>query len=445
MAGTVVNDIVDEASFGRFHWTIVVLCGLLLIVDGYDVFIYGAILPQLMEQWDLTPPQAGSLASWALFGMMIGALTFGSLGDRIGRKRCIAICFSIFSVSTIVNGFVGNTTEFGVMRFLAGLGCGGLMPNAVALTNEYAPRRLRTTLVALMFSGYAVGGMVAAGLGIWLLPTFGWRAMFFAAAVPLCLLPIVLWKLPESLAVLVRRGDEERASAILTKIAPSSPVAAGRLALRDAEAGSSSIAALFRDGRAGGTLALWTCFFCCLLMVYALGSWLPQLMRTAGYGLGSSLSFLLALNFGGMFGAIGGGRLADRYGLVRVVVSSFAIGAACIALLGVKSPTAVLYLLIFVAGAGTTGTQILLYATVADFYGASIKTTGLGWASGVGRVGAIVGPLLGGLLLAAKLPMALNFVAFAVPGVISVAAMTLFARRNRSHVPDELPGAALLA
>jgi MFS transporter, AAHS family, benzoate transport protein len=179
--------------------------------------------------------------------------------------------------------------------------------------------------------------------------------------------------------------------------------------------------------------------------VYALGSWLPQLMRTAGYGLGSSLSFLLALNFGGMFGAIGGGRLADRYGLVRVVVSSFAIGATCIALLGAKSPTAVLYLLIFVAGAGTTGTQILLYATVADFYGASIKTTGLGWASGVGRVGAIVGPLLGGLLLAAKLPMALNFVAFAVPGLISVAAMMLFARRYRSHVPDELPGAALPA
>jgi AAHS family benzoate transporter-like MFS transporter len=440
MAGTVVNDIVDEATFGRFHWTIVVLCGLLLIVDGYDVFIYGAILPQLMEQWDLTPPQAGSLASWALFGMMIGALTFGSLGDRIGRKRCIAICFSIFSVSTIVNGFVGNTTEFGVMRFLAGLGCGGLMPNAVALTNEYAPKRLRTTLVALMFSGYAVGGMVAAGLGIWLLPTFGWRAMFFAAAVPLCLLPIVLWKLPESLAVLIRRGDEGRASAILTKIAPGRTVPGGQLVLRDAKAGSSSIAALFHDGRAGGTLALWTCFFCCLLMVYALGSWLPQLMRTAGYGLGSSLSFLLALNFGGMFGAIGGGRLADRYGLVRVVVSSFAIGATCIALLGAKSPTAVLYLLIFVAGAGTTGTQILLYATVADFYGASIKTTGLGWASGVGRVGAIVGPLL-----AAKLPMALNFVAFAVPGLISVAAMMLFARRYRSHVPDELPGAALPA
>jgi MFS transporter, AAHS family, benzoate transport protein len=421
MAGTVVNDIVDEATFGRFHWTIVVLCGLLLIVDGYDVFIYGAILPQLMEQWDLTPPQAGSLASWALFGMMIGALTFGSLGDRIGRKRCIAICFSIFSVSTIVNGFVGNTTEFGVMRFLAGLGCGGLMPNAVALTNEYAPKRLRTTLVALMFSGYAVGGMVAAGL------------------------PIVLWKLPESLAVLIRRGDEGRASAILTKIAPGRTVPGGQLVLRDAKAGSSSIAALFHDGRAGGTLALWTCFFCCLLMVYALGSWLPQLMRTAGYGLGSSLSFLLALNFGGMFGAIGGGRLADRYGLVRVVVSSFAIGATCIALLGAKSPTAVLYLLIFVAGAGTTGTQILLYATVADFYGASIKTTGLGWASGVGRVGAIVGPLLGGLLLAAKLPMALNFVAFAVPGLISVAAMMLFARRYRSHVPDELPGAALPA
>jgi AAHS family benzoate transporter-like MFS transporter len=427
-----INDVIDDARFRRFHMTIVALCGLLLIVDGYDVFIYGAVLPQLMEQWNLTAPQAGSLASWALFGMMIGALTFGSLGDRIGRKRCIAICFSIFSLSTIVNGLAGNTTEFAVLRFLAGLGCGGLMPNAVALTNEYAPKRLRTTLVALMFSGYAVGGMVAAGLGIWLLPAFGWRSMFFAAAVPLLLLPVILWKLPESLSVLIRRGDQAKARGLLARIAPERVIPNGqRLGYADAKGGSTSIAELFRRDRAVGTLALWVCFFCCLLMVYALGSWLPQLMRSAGYSLGSSLSFLLALNFGGMFGAIGGGRLADRFGLSRVVTAFFTLGAACIALLGINSATPVLYLLIFIAGAGTTGTQILLYATVADFYGASIRTTGLGWASGVGRVGAIVGPLLGGLLLAAKLPMTLNFVAFAIPGLVSVAAISVFGFRRR--------------
>jgi len=226
---------------------------------------------------------------------------------------------------------------------------------------------------------------------------------------------------------------------LLARIAPERVIPDGqRLGYADAKGGSTSIAELFRRDRAVGTLALWVCFFCCLLMAYALGSWLPQLMRSAGYSLGSSLSFLLALNFGGMFGAIGGGRLADRFGLTRVVTAFFALGAACIALLGINSATPVLYLLIFIAGAGTTGTQILLYATVADFYGASIRTTGLGWASGVGRrasgvgrVGAIVGPLLGGLLLAAKLPMTLNFVAFAVPGLVSVAAVSVFGYRRK--------------
>lgn len=435
MSEIAITDIIDKARFRRFHLTVVALCGLLLIVDGYDVFIYGAILPQLMDQWGLTAPQAGSLASWALFGMMIGALTFGSLGDRIGRKRCVTICFSIFSVSTLVNGFATNMTEFGVMRFLAGLGCGGLMPNAVALTNEYAPKRLRTTLVALMFSGYAIGGMVAAGLGIWLLPAFGWRAMFFAAAVPLFLLPIVVWKLPESLSVVIRRGDQAKAHALLARIAPERKLpSTSTLTYPQPAIGSTSIAALFRDDRLIGTIALWICFFCCLLMVFALGSWLPKLMRDAGYGLGSSLSFLLALNFGGMIGAIGGGRLADRFGLVRVVTTSFAVGAICIALLGINSPTPLLYVLIFIAGAGTTGTQILLYATVADFYAASIRTTGLGWASGVGRIGAIVGPLLGGMLIAANLPMTWNFVVFAVPGMVAVLAMSVFAYgRTRSE------------
>ena len=185
MANIDVSRVVDDAAFGKLHLRIILSCAILLIVDGYDVFIYGVVLPQLMEQWQLSAPQAGSLASWALFGMMSGAFLFGPLGDRIGRKTCITICFTLFSVATFLNGFADNPTSFGVFRFLAGLGCGGLTPNAVALTNEYAPKRMRSTLVALMFSGYAVGGMVAAGIGIWLLPRFGWQAMFFAAAVPM--------------------------------------------------------------------------------------------------------------------------------------------------------------------------------------------------------------------------------------------------------------------
>lgn len=434
-----VHEVIDNARFSRFHWMVMALCALLLIFDGYDLFIYGVVLPAIMQEWGLTPLQAGALGSYALFGMMFGALTFGTLADRIGRKKGIAICFALFSSATIVNGFASNPTEFGICRFIAGLGCGGLMPNAVALMNEYAPKRLRSTLVAVMFSGYSVGGMLAAGVGIYMLPRFGWESMFFAAAVPLLLLPLIFWLLPESVGFLVRQGRTAQARAILAKIEPGQQISAtDQLLLTDTKGKGGAVLELFREGRALRTLCLWLAFFCCLLMVYALSSWLPKLMANAGYSLGSSLSFLLALNFGGMAGAILGGWLGDRFNLVKVMVAFFISAALSISLLGFNSPTPLLYLLIFVAGATTIGTQILLYACAAQFYGLSIRSTGLGWASGIGRNGAIVGPLLGGALLGINLPLQLNFLAFAIPGAIAAIAMSVFAissQRSRSAAP----------
>lgn len=422
-----VHTVIDGARFTRFHWMVMALCALLLIFDGYDLFIYGVVLPSIMQQWNLTPLEAGALGSYALFGMMFGALAFGTLADRIGRKKGIAICFVLFSSATILNGFASSPTEFGIFRFLAGLGCGGLMPNAVALMNEYAPKRLRSTLVAVMFSGYSLGGMLAAGVGIYMLPRFGWESMFFAAAIPLLLLPLILWKLPESVGFLVRQGRHEQARAILAKVDPELRIdAADQLQMTDAKGHGVAVLELFREGRALRTLCLWLAFFCCLLMVYALSSWLPKLMAGAGYSLGSSLSFLLALNFGGMAGAILGGWLGDRFNLGKVMVAFFVAAAVSISLLGFKSPTPLLYGLIFIAGATTIGTQILLYAGAAQFYGLSIRSTGLGWASGIGRNGAIVGPLLGGALMAINLPLQLNFIAFAVPGAIAALAMAVF-------------------
>ncbi|WP_457788820.1 MFS transporter [Pseudomonas sp. PL-6] len=422
-----VHPVIDNARFSRFHWMVMALCALLLIFDGYDLFIFGVVLPSIMQEWNLTPLEAGALGSYALFGMMFGALGFGTLADRIGRKKGIAICFVLFSTATILNGFASNPTEFGIFRFIAGLGCGGLMPNAVALMNEYAPKRLRSTLVAVMFSGYSLGGMLAAGVGIYMLPRFGWESMFFAAAVPLLLLPLILWKLPESVGFLVRQGRHEQARAVLAKVEPGLALdAADQLLMSDGKGQGVGVFELFRDGRALRTLCLWLAFFCCLLMVYALSSWLPKLMASAGYSLGSSLSFLLALNFGGMAGAILGGWLGDRFNLGKVMVAFFVAAAASISLLGLNSPTPVLYGLIFIAGATTIGTQILLYAGAAQFYGLSIRSTGLGWASGIGRNGAIVGPLLGGALMAINLPLQLNFIAFAIPGAIAALAMAVF-------------------
>ncbi|MCK3778137.1 MFS transporter [Ensifer sesbaniae] len=430
-----VNEAIDGSPLGGFQWMVVALSALLLIVDGYDVFVAGTVLPTLIAEWDLSKPQAGALQAWALFGMMFGALIFGPLADRIGRRKGIAISFLLFTVSTLLTGFANSPEQFKIFRFFAGLGCGGLMPNAVALMNEYAPKRLRGTLVALMFSGYSVGGMVAAGLGIGLIPSYGWKPMFFIAAVPLLLLPVILWKLPESLGFLIRQGKQEEAKRIYAKIDPNARLgAADRLVFSETKGASASVLELFRHQRTLRTLMLWIAFFCCLLLVYLLSSWLPKVLQEAGYAEKASLLSLFSLNFGGMIGAIAGGWLGDRFGLPKVVVGFFVAAALSIALIGFNPPVVFLFLMVFVAGATTIGTQILLYASVAQLYNLSIRSTGLGWASGVGRIGAIVGPTLGGVLLAQEFPLQQNFLIFAVPAAISALAMLVFAISNARRV-----------
>lgn len=426
-----INQLIDDARFNVFHWRVLFWCALIIIFDGYDLVIYGVVLPVLMKEWGLTPLQAGALGSYALFGMMFGALIFGSLSDRLGRKPVIALCVVLFSGFTVLNGFARDPLEFGICRFIAGLGIGGVMPNVVALMSEYAPKKIRSTLVAIMFSGYSVGGMLSAGLGIVLLPAFGWQSVFYVAIVPLLLLPLILRFLPESVGFMVRKGREDEARNVLQRIEPTYVPQSGDSFVAGAlKAAGAPVVQLFRDGRALSTLMLWVAFFCCLLMVYALNSWLPKLMVSAGYGLGSSLTFLLVLNFGAIFGAVGGGWIGDRFKLQKVLVAFFIIAAISISLLGFNSPTVVLYCLIAIAGATTIGTQILAYACVAQFYPMAIRSTGLGWASGVGRTGAIVGPLLGGALVGIQLPLHLNFMAFAVPGVVAALAMCFVYQRQ---------------
>lgn len=423
-----VQGYIDNARFGKFHWTILIVCTLLMVFDGYDLFLFGVVIPVVMDEWGLTAVEAGTLGSYSLFGMMFGALLLGTLADKIGRKKGIVISFVLFSVATVLTGFSSTPTEFGIYRFLAGLGGGGLMPNAVALINELAPKKMRNTLVTLMFSGFSLGGVFAAGLGIYVMPRFGWEMMFFAAAVPLLVLPFIIIYLPESIAFMVRNGREVEAKDLLRKMQPENNNITSETLLVFPEKidRKGSVLDLFREGRLVGTLAFWVAFFCCLLMVYALGSWLPKLMNNAGYSLGSSLSFLVALNLGGAIGAILGGVLGDRYNLGKVIIVFFLISVASISLMGFNSPMPILYMLITVAGATVIGTQILIYAAVAQFYGLSFRSTGLGWASAVGRTGAIAGPILGGFLLAAELPLKANFIVFALPGLVAAIAMMIF-------------------
>ena len=435
-----VNAVVDQAKFKPFHLKIVLWCVFVVIFDGYDLAINGVALPLLMQEWNMTAVQAGMLASTALAGMMFGAMFFGMLADKIGRKNVILICVTLFSGFTFWGGFASNPTEFGILRFIAGLGIGGVLPNLVALTSEYAPQKLRSTLVTTMFSGYAVGGIMAALLGAWLTPSFGWEVMFYIAGIPLLLLPI-LWKfLPESLTFLVKKQQDEKARQIIQKITPEEKVSAQtQLVLNEVQVPDASIAALFKQNRGMSTLLFWCCFFMCLLMVYALGSWLPKLMMAAGYSLGSSLMFLMSMNIGAVIGTIGGGILADRFHLKPVIIGMFLMGAVALVGLGFNSPQPVIYLLVALAGASAIGSSILLYSFVAQYYPLAVRSTGIGCASAVGRVGAIVGPIIIGVLLGMELPHKLNFLAVAIPAVIGAIAVALIRIQKASEPVTETP------
>lgn len=426
-----VNAVVDEAKFKPFHLKIVLWCVFVVIFDGYDLAINGVALPLLMQEWNMTAVQAGMLASTALAGMMFGAMLFGMLADKIGRKNVILICVTLFSGFTFWGGFASGPTEFGILRFIAGLGIGGVLPNLVALTSEYAPQKMRSTLVTTMFSGYAVGGIMAALLGAWFTPSFGWEIMFYIAGIPLLMLPILYLYLPESLTFLVKKQQNEKASKIVQQISPEQNVTAStQFVLNEVHAPDASIAALFKQGRSMSTLLFWCCFFMCLLMVYALGSWLPKLMMAAGYSLGNSLMFLMAMNIGAVVGTIGGGILADRFHLKPVIIGMFLLGAVSLVGLGFNSPQAVIYLLVAAAGASAIGSSILLYSFVAQYYPLAIRSTGIGCASAVGRVGAIVGPIIIGFLLGMELPHKMNFLAVAIPAIIGAISVAMIVRKD---------------
>ena len=428
-----ISRTVDETKFNRFHGLVLFLCAFIIVCDGFDLVVYGSVVSVLMEEWQLTAVQAGTLGSYALIGMMFGAFIFAPLADKIGRKKVIILCVLLFSLFTGLIGFAKSPTEFGIYRFISGLGLGGVLPITVALMTEFAPKPLRNRLVTIMMCGYSVGGMLAAALGIFLIPKFGWESVFFVGAFPLLTLPIIIKLLPESLGFLVARNKQKEIGRLLSKIDPSyTPQKNDYYEIVIPPKTGITVAKLFGDGRALSTLLFWVSFFMCLLMVYGLNTWLPKLMVQAGYALGSSLTFLLVLNAGAIFGSLIGGWAADRWSTKKVVISYFILGVIALSLLGTHPNIFVLYTLVAIAGATTIGTQIILYSYVSQYYPIQIRSTGLGWASGIGRIGGIVGPIMGGFLLSAQLPLQLNFMAFAIPGILAAIAIAVVREKRSS-------------
>lgn len=428
-----VHKVADEAKFNKFHAKVLAWCFLIIIIDGYDIAVAGAALPSIMTGMGVNASTAGFMASSALFGMMFGAIFLGALSDKIGRRLTIAICVFLFSVFTAAAGLTNDPITFSIMRFIAGLGIGGVMPNIVAQMTEYSPKKIRSLMTTFMFSGYAIGGILAAVIGKQFIVEFGWQVVFFAAGVPVLLLPFILKSMPESLAYLLKRQNQQDLRKVVTDINP-------QLQLNESVEFTQTIKAdnehnpmvqLFKEGRSQSTLMFWIAYFTGLFMVYALSTWLTKLMAMSGYTLGSALSFVIALNVGAVIGAIGGGWLADRFHIKWVLVSMYALGSVFLYMMTLQMPTEILYFNIAMVGACTTGAQIVAYAYCGQFYPSGIRSTGIGMAAGIGRMGAILSPVLIGFIVALSLPIEQNFMVIAAAGLIGAVALS-FINHNRS-------------
>lgn len=414
-----VNHLIDNSKLKPFHYSVFLWCYFIIVVDGYDVMINGVVLPLLMKEWNLTTSQMGLLTSMTMVGMMFGAMIMGMIADRVGRKISIIICVIIFSGFTCLGGFADSPIELAILRFIAGLGIGGVLPNLTALTSEFAPKNVKSTFVTIMLSGSAVGSVLAVLIGQIVIPEHGWRMMFYLAGIPLIFLPFMFKFIPESLTYLVKNNEMDKARNTIRNIDQNITIDdTTTLILTEEKAQKASYKELFIKNRALPTVLFGFGMFMALLMLYALGSWVPKLMINAGYSMSAGLNFLLVLCIGAVLGNILGGILADKVGIKPVIVGIFLMGAITLYLLSFDLSISIIYVLLGFAGASASAAGMLLYSYVAQFYPLEVRSTGIGWTSAIGRVGAITGPIILGVILGMDLSTTMNFIIIAIPALI---------------------------
>lgn len=411
-------------------YLILSMCFISILADGYDLGIYGAVVPSLLEYqpWGLSPAQAGAIGSYSLFGMLIGAILIGTITDFFGRKWTLVVAVSFFSLTMIGCALATSPEMFGFFRLIGGIGLGGVIPTASALAIEYSPPHRRSLNYVLMFSGYSFGTVLGAVLAIFLLESYGWRFMFWIGAVPLLMVPIMIKFLPESVSFLLSRNRNTEADAICKRYQMDISFFKTEKGENNKDTGKEkkSIKGLFSKEYLRATLFIWVVYITGFYLVYGLNTWLPQIMRELGYSLNSSLSFLLVMNLTASIGAIFASTIADRLGSKRVIAFSYFLAAVCALCLTLGAPPIIVtYILVGVAGFGSVGNTQVMNAFVSKYYPTHSRATALGWGLGIGRIGAISGPLLVGFLLSTNVDLIWSFYTFVIAGVIATIAIML--------------------
>lgn len=417
-----VNTWFDQLKFNRFHVLVLLLTGLTLIFDGYDSQIIAYIMPKVLGEWNLTPVAAGSLASYGFLGLMVGAAGFGMLSDRIGRKKTLMLCIGFFSIFSGLTFFAPSFKVFVVLRFLAGLGMGGAMPICITLVSEFAPAKIRAKAVTAMFGGFTLGWAVAGFMAMLIIPSFGWRPLLLLGLLPILFIPVIALYLPESVRFLAGQNRFEEAISNMRKIEKMAGVTPRNWAPEDFSGAAApaveekgNFKGLFGKGLLGMTLLVWGTYFFNLLVIYGLSSWLPSLLVKSGFSLVKSYSYGIVQSIGATVGGFILGWVMDKFGRKAGLSLFYILGGFTLLVFGFATSNIALLLAGFGTGIFIIGTQIAQHVITGEIYPTHARSTGVGWALTIGRLGSIVGPLLGGVLQMGNFSFGQYFIVFAIP------------------------------
>jgi AAHS family 4-hydroxybenzoate transporter-like MFS transporter len=400
-----VTGIIDAAAVGAFQIRIIVACLCVSVLDGFDTQSMAFVAPSISELWRVTPARFGIIFSATLLGTALGAVLLGRLADRYGRRRLIGVAVALFGLMTLACGLARDFTSLLLLRFVAGIGLGGAIPNFLAYASEYAPARARSTIVVFTLWGFPAGAVLGGLASAPLIRHSGWTAVFYLGGLlPLALVPLLL-TLPESIRYLTLQPSSGAAvAAILRRIDRSRPFdAQASYFLPEGPVQSRSLRAVFENGLASGTLLLGGALCSSLLLAYLLVNWVPLLFRAIGMRMDDAVLGAVILNAGGIAGSYVFSRLMDRSRrALPVMVGSYVMAALAVGSVGLFGLSRGLILTsTALVGFFLIGTQMALTAYIADYYPSAVRATGIGLTQALGRCGSLVGPLIGGGLLSA--------------------------------------------
>lgn len=438
-----VGTLMEGQGFGRFQASLMLWICAFMFIEGYDMQVVGYAAPAIIKAWHSDKAAFGGVFGAGLGGFMLGATILGNLGDRLGRKRMIVLGCMLFGLFTLASAYATSLTELLVLRTVAGLGLGGSIPNAIALMTEYAPAKVRATRVGIMFIGYTVGSALGGVIAAQLMPAYGWPSVFIVGGVlPLVIGGLSIFVLPESARFLMlKRGRTDLVLPLLRRVRPDLDLPdEATFSMQEEVQPGLPVRHLFTGARASMTSLLWLAYAANMVSLHFLTSWLPTVIADSGVPLAHAVMATALLQAGGGVGSLIVGRLLDRIGTLGIV-AAFAVAVPCVAALGhVGTDETPLMILVTVAGLCIIGGQAGINALSGTLYPTYMRSTGTGWAFGMGRFGSILGPVIGGNLIALSLPLGTLFATAAAPILVSAGALFFLGRLT--IVRNRAPGAA---